>query len=524
MPNNLNLKQDKITKVLYEHPFSITALLVLVVLIATGMQLGSGAAACAISVCGYLLIIGYGIFLKQTKKLTPEALIVLIFALGFVLRLGYVLYTDIATRQNDAGIFEEGNYNFFHSGYILYIRDHLALPAGDVREMGEYYHPPFHHIVCAAFLKIYELFLPKGTHNYEALQALSLLWANFSVIMLYKDIKLIGIKEESRPIVAAIISAAPIYTLLSGSVNNDNLSVLLMFTAIYFGLKWYKEGGLKNIVLSALATGFGMMTKLAVGLIAFSLGFLFIVKLVKDIRAKKEGLKTFLNLVVFGVISVPLGLWFEIRNFLRYGVPITYVLMSENVYQDVSRFTPVQRIFGFYGFPIEDYYINLGSDGTQDYNIFITLIKTGLFGEENCRDDFTMSITGYILLILFLALIAVAAADMIYTVLTLKKRDSFWEDISMVIMGVSQVVSLVMFALKYPHICSIHFRFTMPLALCGAVFFARISEIKLKGSNKDLITKITRILAVAFFVLAIVFYTILWTYVKGEVTVVDVTW
>ena len=167
MPNSPIQKQDKITKVLYEHPFAITALLVLVVLIATGMQLGSGVAACAIMVTCYALIIGYGIYLKQTKKLTPEALIVLIFAMGFVLRLSYVLYTDIATRQNDAGIFEEGSYNFFHSGYILYIRDHLALPAGDVSKMGEYYHPPFHHIVCALFLKIYELFLPKGTHNYE---------------------------------------------------------------------------------------------------------------------------------------------------------------------------------------------------------------------------------------------------------------------------------------------------------------------------------------------------------------------
>ena len=224
------------------------------------------------------------------------------------------------------------------------------------------------------------------------------------------------------------------------------------------------------------------------------------------------------------MISVPLGLWFEIRNYLNYKVPITYVLLSDNVYQDVSRFTPMQRIFGFYGFPIEDYYINLGSDGQQDYNIFITLIKTGLFGEENCRDDFTMSITGYILLLVFLVVIAVTVAGMIYTILTLKKRDSFWEDISMVIMAVSQIVSIISFALKYPHICSINFRFAMPLALCGAVFFARISGIKLKGSNKDLITKITGVIAAAFFILAILFYTILWTYVKGEVTVVDITW
>ena len=62
MPNNPSLKQDKITGVLYKHPFSVTAFLVLVVLIATGMQLKSGAAACVVQVCGYLLIIGYALF------------------------------------------------------------------------------------------------------------------------------------------------------------------------------------------------------------------------------------------------------------------------------------------------------------------------------------------------------------------------------------------------------------------------------------------------------------------------------
>ena len=519
-----SLKQDKITSVLYQHPFVITAFLSLVTLIGTGMQLESRIAPFVIMACGYILITGYGIYLKKAKKLTPEALIVLIFAAGFVLRLGYVLYTDILTRQNDAGVFEEGNYNVYHSGYILFIRDKLSLPDSDIRQMGEFYHPPFHHIVCALFLKIYELFLPKGTHNYEALQALSFTWANFACVMLYKNIRLIGIRKECDTLAAAIVSAFPTFTLLSGSINNDVLSVLLFFTGFYFGIRWFKEGTWKNIILSALAIGFGMMTKLAVGMIAFPLGFLFIVKFIRDIKGKKEGLKSFANLCVFGVISVPLGLWYQIRNLVKFGVPITYVLRSTNTYQDVSRYPAAERIFGFYGFPIEDYYINLGSDGTQDYNIFITLIKTALFGEENCRDDFAMSITGYMLLIAFLVLIAVGIAGFVYTMLTLKKRDSFWENVSMLLMTAVQIISLISFALKYPHICSVSYRYSMPLALCGTVFISRIGGIRLKGANSDLVLKITKVISVAFFILSILFYTILWTYVKGEVAVVDVTW
>ena len=201
------------------------------------------------------------------------------------------------------------------------------------------YHPPFHYFVSAVFLKAYELFLPKGTHDYESLQALSLLWSQFAVIMIYKTLVLAGISKESRIPAAAVVSAFPTFTILAGSVNNDILSILLFFTAFYFGLKWFKEGKWKNIILSALATGFGMMTKLSVGLIAFPLGFLFIVKLIRDIRGKKEGGRTFANLAAFGLISAPLGLWFQIRNFLMYKVPLSYVLRSDNHYQDVSRYS-----------------------------------------------------------------------------------------------------------------------------------------------------------------------------------------
>ena len=251
---------------------------------------------------------------------------------------------------------------------------------------------------------------------------------------------------------------------------------------------------------------------------------MFIVKLIKDIKGKKEGGRTFANLAVFGLISAPLGLWFQIRNYLMFKVPLSYVLRSDNPYQDVSRYSPVQRLFGFYGFPIEDYYINLGSDGEQDYNIFITEVKTLLFGEENYRDDFTMSMAGYALLITLLIMIIIAAAGFAVTLIKAKKSKDLWPELSMILLALTQIGSIISFSLKYPHICSMNFRYSTPLILCGVLFYTKISDIKLKGSNKDLVTKITRAVSVAFMIFAIVFYTILWTYVKGEVAVVDVTW
>ncbi len=513
----MSLKQDKVTNALYSHPFIITALLTFVALISTGMQLSSNYVCCAIMVLGYLLVAGYGIYLRQSKKLSDEALITLIFSLGFVMRLGYTLYTGLYVRQCDLGEFSDTKINFWHSGYILYVKNRLRVPNMDIRKLGEFYHPPFHYFVSAVFLRITELFLPKGTHHYEALQALSMLWTQWALIMAYKVVKTAGVKKKSLPAAAMVISAFPAFTLMSASVNNDILSILLYFTGFYFGLRWFKEGGWKNIIFSALAIGFGMMTKLSVGMIAFPVGFLFIVKLIKDLKnGKKEGGRSFLQLITFGIISAPLGLWYQVRNYIKFGVPITYVLRADNPYQDLTKYTPIQRIFGFYGFPIEDFFMNLGSDGEQDYNIFIAQVKTALFGGENCRDDLTMSMAGYALLLVFLALIALSVVGLIYTVITVKKRKCLWEELCMVVLAVSQTVSVISFSLQYPHICSQDFRYSTPFILCGVFFLMRAGEIKKDG----MAAKTVKVLSGAFLVLAILFYTILWTYVKGAVTVV----
>ena len=57
----MDLKQDKLTSTVYKHPFVITAILVLIVLITTGMQIDNNVVCCVIMVLGYLLVIGYGL-------------------------------------------------------------------------------------------------------------------------------------------------------------------------------------------------------------------------------------------------------------------------------------------------------------------------------------------------------------------------------------------------------------------------------------------------------------------------------
>ena len=206
------LKDNPAVKIVKEHPYITTAALCLIALIATGGQITSPVTLWITGAGLIVLLTAFAVVLKTRGGLTFDARIVLIFAAGFIVRLFYVQYTDIATRQNDVGVFEEGVYNLFHSGYILYVRDNVALPSVDVREAGQFYHPPLHYVVCALFLKVYEFF-PGGRHNYEALQILTLGYAQISAVIAYRILKMFDLKEDVLLPSAVIISLFPEFIL-----------------------------------------------------------------------------------------------------------------------------------------------------------------------------------------------------------------------------------------------------------------------------------------------------------------------
>ena len=493
-------------------PFIAVIAVSLIALIATGNQIKDPHVTFVIIITGCTAILAAGIYMRAKGRLTDEVLIQLLFAAGFWIKLCYVLYTDIMTRQCDVEAFIENNYHHSHADYILYIRDFLRLPDYDVTQHGQFYHPPFHHFVCAMFLKVYELFLPKGTHNYESLQTLTLICSQGAAYYMFKILRQLGIKDKGLVNGALIIAAFPSMTIFAGSINNDILALMLFFAAFYYGIKWYREGKTKDILISALCTGFGMMTKLSVGLIAFPMGFIFIVRFIKDIREKK-GLKSFGQLACFAVIAAPLGTWYSIWNYVRYQTPIGYVLKLEDLtYMEVSDHSPFERLFGFYGFPIEDFYINLGAYGEKDYNIFIAQVKTMLFGYANCRDNMILSLTGYVLLLIALVLILASFTGLIYTAVTVKKHGRPFEDFALIILFVAEIVSIIYFSFNFPHVCSQDFRYDFPALLAGVFFIANMSGSK---PAQRIPGKCLNIFCAGFFVMSVVYYSILWIYVTG---------
>ena len=98
-----------------------------------------------VSVAGFsLLTMGLcWILAKDVEQ--EEKWVILILTAGFLLKLVYVLYTGIGTRQHDVHSFTDSTNG--HAGYIRYLYTYGHLPDFDPRQEFQFYHPPLHHIL-----------------------------------------------------------------------------------------------------------------------------------------------------------------------------------------------------------------------------------------------------------------------------------------------------------------------------------------------------------------------------------------
>ena len=147
---------------------------------------------------------------------------------------------------------------------------------------------------------------------------------------------------------------------------------------------------LLDIIFIAFSIGLGMFTKLTVGLIAPAVAAVFLVILIKNPKNFK---KLILQFVTFGIICIPIGLFWSIRNFVKYDIPLGYVpALSENSGQYIDK-SPLKRFFDFSLYQISSPFTQWEWDGANynEFNPVIALMKNAMFDEEtffkkNCHE------------------------------------------------------------------------------------------------------------------------------------------
>ena len=474
-----------------------------------------------VSGCLILLLL---YFCFQTKNYKQQLTSLLIMGTSFLLKFSYVFYTSISTRQNDVGKFS-GNDS--HAGYINYFLKNFSLPNFDPREKWQFCHPPLHHIISAVWISINEnIFNISEQAAQESLQTLTLFYSMAIVISAYKILRHFKLNGKALYIPLLIIAFHPTFILYSGAINNDVLSVAFIMGAVVCTLKWYENQTMKNILEIALCIGLGMMTKMSAALVAPSVAIVFLVVFIKKIKTSWK--KLLGQFAAFGGVCIPLGLWFSVRNYIKWGIPLNYVhIPGVNTPEYITPIVQLQylgnksflsRITDFSSSYFSTPFINhrlYNSEhivyGFNENNPVIVLMKTSLFNEFIDKSYFTSH--PFILkltYVFFWLAVFLAAAAFVFMIVSLFRKGTMkpLEKVFLISYYGVLMVNFYIFAYEYPWVCSMNFRYITPTLVITCLFTGIfLQNMKKKKSVVcNVITRTMEISAFAFAILSSVIF------------------
>ena len=432
---------------------------------------------------GLALCAGIFFFLLAAGKLTAKNIIILIFAAGFVMRLSYILMMTAGMIQHDVYYLgaEAG-----HTGYIEYLYSYGHLPDFDVRTVDQFYHPPLHHIIAAIWMRLQTLVGISYEDAHENIQILTLFYSTVCLILSYKIFRRLGLRGAGLVSATAVIAFCPTFSFMSGSINNDILSITFMLGAVLNTLYWYKSRSMGRILCIALCVGLGMFTKLSAWMVAPAIALLFVCVFFIDIKNFKKYIVQF---SAFICVCAPIGLFWSVRNFLRWNVPFTFVQrLSEKSGQYVGDVSIVNRLFDFGFFQYRDVAPRFTNyDGEyNEYNPLVGFFKTSCFDEGIAVRRFER-IEGFSHALFFSAVLLglIAFGAMIYMLI---KRTKTMDGIQKGMIFTLYFTILGMyyyFCFDFPQVCTMNVRYGVPVIVVGALSLGFLIS-SLFGSKKRL--------------------------------------
>ena len=445
-----------------------------------------------------IFLIGFlavGLYVKGLLdgKMTQEKSLLYVVFLGMLMRVSYVLFMDIWTLQNDGGTFTgfgTPDINNGHIGYVEYIYKFFHIPDMDPYEYFGYYHPPLHHIIEAVWMTIQRLLGVPEVLAFENLQIPTLIYSGLCMIVMLHILEESGVKDKLLTLGMLLFAFHPRMMVLAGSVNNDILALLLLLTTIWRTLVWIREKTFKNIILIALSLGFGMISKLNTAICAFSIALIFVIVLVDVI--KKQNLvpikSTILQYVVFGVICIPIGLSYIVRNLILFGekpgIPSPAIIPNESV-----MYTGEYSVWSIIGIPsIADLHVAFPFhplSAKAIHNTWVILFQTGLFAEAypTTIGDFLLAFAqiAYVASII-LAVITTVVFIACYAVKVFKgaKEGTALRDLFLWSTYVFMLLSFCLYVFKYPYTCSSDFRY-----MTASLVFTSLGYVLLQKSGDE---------------------------------------
>lgn len=439
---------------------------------------------------GVLTMVGAVVWLILVHPELDRSKIVLwvILALGILMRVGYMLYTPATVRGHD--LWQISADGKGHAAYILYLLQGKLPPNND----GQFYHPPLFHVLSAIAIYCYRL-ISDFEDPVQLMEAAKTVSCAASIITLFFAQKLcqqLRLSNGATLIAVSLAAFLPNHYLLAGRVNNDSLTVMFMVAILYYTLRWYEWQDWNSIVKLAVCFGLGMMTKISVGVFALVTGSMMLIVLYCRIK-EKNMFPIIRQFTVFGLISLPLGLWYPVRNLILFQQPFHYVLP---ISEDEDIYCGYYSLFERFGL-MKDF--DIYNSPFEDYNVWSYLLKGSLFGE------FSFDVGEIIpILLIFVNLTLILLSIIAMVVVLLRHRTTQW--VTLGGFWLALMTSYIIFNIQYPFGCTMDFRYVVPAALIGTVFLAEEWELISKRQSGKLFRRTTSVATGVFSVLSIVLY------------------
>lgn len=417
----------------------------------------------------------------------------LIMSISFAQKLHYILITSVYTRQNDVHHFggEKG-----HAGYIEYLLYNHSIANFDVRERWQFYHPPLHHSISAAWIWINEnIFMVGANAARESLQTLSLFYTLCIIITAYKILRHFKLSGIALYVPLIIIAFHPCFTIYSSAINNDPLALLFTLLAVLYTLKWYRNRSFKVLMKISVFMGLAMMTKLTSAVAAPAIAIVLLAVLIQEFKENsgKSAIKYIKQYVCFLLVCAPMGLWYQGRNFIKFGVPITYVQglsTGETQYLKGQNFLDRITDFSSYQFDsVFEQWAQKQEDGSiigyNEFNPLVALLKNSIFGESINEHSFSDE-TILCLCNVFFWLAAVIAVlffvNMAVSLFLKHKNVKAMDKAFLATFYFLLMLSFYIMSAAAPFTCSMNFRYITPTVIITSLF-AGLSLDKLKDSS-----------------------------------------
>ena len=424
-----------------------------------------------------------------------KSIIVIIFILGVLLRLEYITSDNIYFYQHDVFGKDE------HINYILNIYDGKGLPNTNAKQ---YYHTPLHHILSAIWLKfISTIGIKIDTDIVRTLSVLTFIYSVLLMYYFYKIAKLLDLKFIYKVLIISVAAFWPRYIIFSGSINNDLLSYLLITMCLYMLIKWYRNTNYKNTIKLALLAGLCVMAKMSGSIVAIPIIYVFIIKLIDYLR-KKE-LKSYIKyIILFGFISLPIALWYPIRNYVLFKQPLFYIthprdIVNKSYFEKIKLNSNIFTTFFLIDFRE---LIEIICYNWMDKNILSYVIKGSFFGEFTFYiPDKVMGyeiIAIFFNLILFIVSLFIICKELIKCI---NKKECVEINIFTIFIVIN-IISFIVNGIRLPYTVSCDFRFVALYPFIASLMIAYCIE----KTKNDKIKNVS-----LYFIFYILYYVLLIT-------------